>query len=126
MERAAPSLAPGGMVRLQLRQSDFTTSARIVEAINRKFRRRRAVRQAGERRPGQHRGSAGLRRPRHRIPLGAGSLSVEADRPARVVINERTGTIMLGKDVHIPPVAILHGNLSVEIQTTYAVSQPGI
>ena len=52
------------------------------------------------------------------------SLTVEADRPARVVINERTGTIVLGKDVRITPVAILHGNLSVEIQTTYAVSQP--
>src|SRR5262249_38925239 len=52
------------------------------------------------------------------------SIPVEADRPARVVINERTGTIVLGKDVRITPVAILHGNLSVEIQTTFAVSQP--
>jgi flagellar P-ring protein precursor FlgI len=41
-----------------------------------------------------------------------------------VVINERTGTIVLGKDVRIMPVAILHGKLSVEIQTTMAVSQP--
>ena len=40
------------------------------------------------------------------------------------MINERTGTIVLGKDVRISPVAILHGNLSVEIQTTYEVSQP--
>ena len=52
------------------------------------------------------------------------SLPVEADRPARVVINERTGTIVLGKDVRVAPVAILHGNLSVEIQTTVEVSQP--
>ena len=52
------------------------------------------------------------------------NLSVEADRPARVVINERTGTIVLGKDVRIAPVAILHGKLSVEIQTSLAVSQP--
>ena len=42
----------------------------------------------------------------------------------RVVINERTGTIVLGKDVRIAPVAILHGTLSVEIQTTVSVSQP--
>jgi flagellar P-ring protein precursor FlgI len=41
-----------------------------------------------------------------------------------VVVNERTGTIVLGKDVHIRPVAILHGNLTVEIQTTFEVSQP--
>ena len=46
------------------------------------------------------------------------NLAVEADRPARVVINERTGTIVLGKDVRVAPVAILHGNLNVEIQTT--------
>jgi flagellar P-ring protein precursor FlgI len=52
------------------------------------------------------------------------SLDVEADRPARVVINERTGTIVIGKDVRIAPVAILHGNLSVEIQTTMQVTQP--
>ena len=53
------------------------------------------------------------------------NLNVDADRPARVVINERTGTIVLGKDVRVQPVAILHGNLSVQIQTTTEVSQPG-
>ena len=50
---------------------------------------------------------------------------MDPDRPARVIIHERTGTIVLGKDVRISPVAILHGNLSVEIQTTFSVSQPG-
>jgi len=40
------------------------------------------------------------------------------------VINERTGTIVLGKDVRIAPVAILHGNLTVEIQTSLNPSQP--
>jgi flagellar P-ring protein precursor FlgI len=52
------------------------------------------------------------------------NLVVEADHPARVVINERTGTIVLGKDVRVSPVAILHGNLSVEVQTVQTVSQP--
>jgi flagellar P-ring protein precursor FlgI len=51
-------------------------------------------------------------------------ITVEADRPARVIVNERTGTIVMGKEVRISPVAILHGNLSVEIQTSYQVSQP--
>jgi len=41
------------------------------------------------------------------------------------VINERTGTIVMGKDVRIAPVAILHGGLTVEIQTNLNVSQPG-
>ena len=52
------------------------------------------------------------------------NVTVEADRPARVVINERTGTIVMGKDVHIAPVAVMHGSLTVEVQTTYQVSQP--
>ena len=51
-------------------------------------------------------------------------LTVEADRAARVVINERTGTITMGKEVRISPVAILHGNLTVEMQTSFTVSQP--
>ncbi len=53
------------------------------------------------------------------------SLRVDADRPARIVINERTGTIVMGKDVKITPVAIMHGALSVEIRTRLEVSQPG-
>jgi flagellar P-ring protein precursor FlgI len=52
------------------------------------------------------------------------SVTVNVDRLARVVVNERTGTIVMGKDVRIGPVAILQGNLTVEIQTTFAVSQP--
>ena len=51
-------------------------------------------------------------------------LTLEADRPARIVINERTGTIVMGKQVMIAPVAIMHGALSVEIQTTYEAVQP--
>jgi len=125
VERPAPSVAPKTTVRLQLRQSDFTTSARIVEAVNRQFS------SAG--RPAAQAENAGL--VSVAIPPDYASrvtaflaelenLSVEGDGPARVVINERTGTIVLGKEVHIRPVAILHGNLNVEIQTALAVSQP--
>jgi flagellar P-ring protein precursor FlgI len=121
VERPAPTVAPKGAVRLQLRQSDFTTSARIVESIAKRFA---GVAKAD---------SAGL--VTVTIPAEYASrstefvaelenLSVDADRPARVVVNERTGTIVLGKDVRIQPVAILHGNLHVEIQTTFTVSQP--
>jgi flagellar P-ring protein precursor FlgI len=52
------------------------------------------------------------------------AISLEADRIMKVVVNERTGTIVMGKDVRIAPTAILHGNLSVEIQTAVAISQP--
>ena len=51
-------------------------------------------------------------------------LTVEPDRAERIVVNERTGTIVMGKDVHISPVAIMQGNLTVEIQTEFKVSQP--
>ena len=52
-------------------------------------------------------------------------LQVEVDLPAKIVVNERTGTIVMGKEVRVSPIAILHGNLSVEIQTKLLVSQPG-
>ena len=124
VERAAPSLTPRDVVRLQLRQSDFTTSARIVEAVNKKFAtppytaRSESAGLVSVAIPPEYRS-----RPTEFI-AELESLVVEADRPARVVINERTGTIVLGKDVRISPVGILHGNLSVEVQTTFAVSQP--
>ena len=51
---------------------------------------------------------------------------VEVDRVARIVVNERTGTIVMGNDVRVSPVAILHGNLTVEIQTNLLVSQPNM
>src|SRR5581483_2728243 len=52
------------------------------------------------------------------------NLAVEADRAARIIIDERTGTIVLGKEVRIAPVAILHGALTIEIQTNFNISQP--
>jgi flagellar P-ring protein precursor FlgI len=126
VERPAPSVAPKGTIRLQLRQSDFTTTSRIVEAVNHKF--------AAEKPPLANAENSGLVSvivPRDYIARVTQfiseleNLTVEADRPARVVINERTGTIVLGKEVRVAPVAILHGNLSVEVQTTMQVSQPG-
>jgi flagellar P-ring protein precursor FlgI len=107
-----------------VRQSDFTTTTRIVEAVNQKFNVGKAP---------AHADNAGL--VSVAVPAEYSTrvtefisqlenLTVEADRPARVVINERTGTIVLGKDVRVSPVAILHGNLTVEIQTEMQVSQP--
>jgi len=52
------------------------------------------------------------------------NLTVEPDMVARVIINERTGTIVVGGRVAVRSVAISHGNLSVSIRSTPAVSQP--
>jgi flagellar P-ring protein precursor FlgI len=125
VERPAPSRTPGNSLRLQLRQEDFTTASRIAVALNARFGSRAA--------PVARADNAGV----VSVTLPADyaarvtdfmaeleTLAVPVDRAARVVINERTGTIVMGKDVHIGPVAILQGNLTVEIQTTFAVSQP--
>jgi flagellar P-ring protein FlgI len=125
VERPAPSLAFKAVLHLQLRYADFTTASRIAAALNAKY------------------GAAGTLPARAEnsalvnvlIPSSFASrpvdfiaeietLAVDADQPARVVVNERTGTIVMGRDVRISPVAILHGNLTVEIQTNLDVSQP--
>jgi flagellar P-ring protein precursor FlgI len=121
VERAAPSITPSQKVDLQLRQSDFTTAARIAQAINQKF-----PNQANAENSALvtvlipdgylHRATEFISE-LEKIP-------VEADQSAKVVVNERTGTIVMGKDIHIKPTAILHGNLTVQIETTIEVSQP--
>jgi len=125
VEKPAPSIAPQGQIKLQLRQADFTTAARITAAINQKF--------ASGSAPAAHASNSALvavsapEAYQGRIVEFLGELEnllVDADRPARIVINERTGTIVMGKDVRIAPVAILHGALTVEIQTVLNVSQP--
>jgi flagellar P-ring protein FlgI len=52
------------------------------------------------------------------------NLTVSIHPPAKVVMNERTGTIVMGGDVKLSPVSVLHGDLTVEVTTTFAVSQP--
>jgi flagellar P-ring protein precursor FlgI len=52
------------------------------------------------------------------------TLSIDTDVVARVVINERTGTVVVGGHVQLGPAAVAHGNLSVRITTRYEVSQP--
>jgi flagellar P-ring protein precursor FlgI len=124
VERGAPSVEPTGHMRLQLRNADFSTSARIAEVINKKFGAASLIASA------ENAGAVEVDIPtdwKHRVTefiAAVEDLRVEVDASAKIVVNERTGTIVMGKDVRISPVAILHGNLSVEIQTTYQVSQP--
>lgn len=125
VERLAPSVTPHGKVKLQLREADFTTAARITFAINQKFGSQSTQ-------PARAESSAlitvDLPSSYQSNPVtflgDLENLTVEQDRPARIVINERTGTIVMGKDVRIAPVAILHGTLTVEIQTSLNTSQP--
>jgi flagellar P-ring protein precursor FlgI len=52
------------------------------------------------------------------------SLEVRVRRKAKVVVNERTGTVVMGRDVRLGAVSILHGSFSIEVVTTYTASQP--
>ncbi|MGI4828080.1 MAG: flagellar basal body P-ring protein FlgI [Janthinobacterium lividum] len=52
------------------------------------------------------------------------ALQIKFRSPAKVVVNERTGTIVMGGNVTLSPVSVLHGSLSIEVETTHTVSQP--
>ncbi len=127
VERPAPSVVPVESVRWMLHHADFTTAERIVEQINQQS----AVRGQGAIALAENSGTVQVKVPTEyrgrssEFIAEIEGIKVETDVAARVVVNERTGTIVIGGDVTIAPVAILHGSLSVEIQTHYVVSQPG-
>ncbi len=122
VERPAPTPVPGPQLRWQLHRADFTTATRIADAINKSFAKTVAQAETGGAVlvsvPSEYKGRE------VQFIAAMESLAVDAESPARVVVNERTGTIVVGKDVAISPVSIMHGALSVEIQTNYLVSQP--
>lgn len=123
VERAVPSnFGHSGRVVLNLRSPDFTTARRVATAIN------------------------DLLGPDVAIPMDAVSVEVQApqdpgqrvdflsilenleveagEAPARVVVNSRTGTIVVGQHVKVLPVAITHGSLTVTVNERVSVSQP--
>lgn len=125
VERSVGAPLPGHLLRWQLHQSDFTTAARVAAAINKRF-------SAGGKAIAQAENGAVVRVQlpdkyrSHPVEFisAVENLEIEPDRLAKIVINERTGTIVMGKNVKIAPVSILHGALTVEVRTSYAVSQP--
>jgi flagellar P-ring protein precursor FlgI len=109
-------------VSLILREVDFSTAGEISDAINREFGHAVASARDGGRvevDPNAT-GLPNLTGVLARIE----NLTVPVHRRARVVVNERTGTIVMGKDVRLGAVSILHGGFSVEILTESSVSQP--
>jgi flagellar P-ring protein precursor FlgI len=124
VERAAPSVEPTTSVRLQLRTADFATSARIADAVNQQFGNKTVIAHADNAALVSIATPAEWKDRMAEFIAGVEDVKVEVDRSAKIVVNERTGTIVMGNDVRVSPVAILHGNLSVEIQTNLLVSQP--
>lgn len=109
-------------IELLLREPDFTSSARMAEAINEKF--------AGSAK------AIDSTTVRVAVPPGRDdelvgfiarieAIEVQPDIPARIIINERTGTIVATARVRISSCAVSHGNLTITIASTPEVSQPG-
>lgn len=109
-------------MRLALREPDFTTAARIETRINASFGREVAVMlDAGT--VELDIGATRARSPAHAIGR-IENLPVEPERRARVVVDQRSGTIVMGEDVRISRVAVSQGNLTLRIQETPLVVQP--
>lgn len=109
-------------LRLALREPDFTTAGRIERAINSNFGRRVALMlDSGTVRLDI--GAAGMRSPAH--VLGRiENIPVTPERKARVVVDQRSGTIVMGEDVRISRVAVAQGNLTLRVRETPVVAQP--
>jgi flagellar P-ring protein precursor FlgI len=107
------------ILRMTLRNPDFTTARRIADAINKKFP---SCAQA------QNPTIVAVRPPPGMDMISfmtnIENLEVEPDFPAKVVIDEVAGVIVMGDDVRISQVAIAQGNLTITVQETPAVSQP--
>lgn len=123
VERAVPnSVAQGTSVQLDLNTSDFSTASRVVDAINRRFGPDTAAAMDG-------------RVIQVKAPVSAdqrvaflGNLEnidvTPAQMAAKVILNARTGSIVMNQAVTLETCAVAHGNLSVVINTDNTVSQP--
>ncbi|MEE8271055.1 MAG: flagellar basal body P-ring protein FlgI [Alphaproteobacteria bacterium] len=123
VEREIPfDFAGVNTVRLSLRNPDFTTARRIMEAIN-AFVGTDIARATD---PATVRVTVPAGRDTDAVGLitSIEQLRVEPDQVARVVIDERTGIIVMGENVRISTVAVAQGNLTVRITETPLVSQP--
>ncbi|RMD87319.1 MAG: flagellar basal body P-ring protein FlgI [Candidatus Dadabacteria bacterium] len=123
VERAIPfDLFQSKRIRIVLRHPDFTTMTRVVREINLFFGKplARAVDAASVEVP-----ITGKYAP---DPIGLvaqlEAIQVEQDVGAKVVVNERTGTIIIGENVTINTIALAHGNLHITVRSETQVSQP--
>ncbi|MAA76324.1 MAG: flagellar biosynthesis protein FlgI [Salinisphaeraceae bacterium] len=122
VERSIPGAMAGGDVLLNLHSPDFTTASRLVDGINASLgggsaRALDAVTVA----------VAAPQDPSRRVQFMAMLENINVDpgeAAAKVVINSRTGTIVIGQHVTVAPAAVTHGSLSVTIREDFGISQP--
>jgi flagellar P-ring protein precursor FlgI len=109
-----------GLLTIQLSEADFSTAEQVASVINQEMHGVAAKVRDSRRIEVEHGPEAGD------VPgllARIENLSVEVRRRARVVINERTGTIVMGREVRLGAVSILHGSFSIQVTTKLAVSQ---
>ncbi len=108
---------------LNLRSADFSTAQQMAERLNSAM--------GGPFARAVDASSVSLAVPPHYknnlVPLMASveNLEISPDAPAKVVVDEKTGTVVLGRDVRISRAAVAHGNLQITVQESELVSQPG-
>lgn len=123
VERAVASpFLLGEVLRLELHATDFGTAGRVADAINRRMGAN--VAQALDGRVIQVRAPQS---PNDRVAFMAQLENLNVDvvaGPAKVIVNARTGSVVLNQSVTLEPVAVAHGNLSVTVSSTPVISQP--
>ncbi len=122
VERALPvAIGERGSFSLLLDDADFKSAGAVAEAINHEFGRTAAHARDSRRI------EVGLT-PGEEVPeflARVEAVEVSVFPRAKVVVNERTGTVVIGGNVVLEPVSILHGGLAVRVTTEFKVSQPG-
>ncbi len=107
---------------LLLNDANFSTAEEVAAVINREWSV--PVATVVDSRRVELKVSAAAPTPIPALLARIENLEIEVRRRAKVVVNERTGTVVLGQDVRLGAVSILHGNFSIEVVTAYSVSQP--
>jgi flagellar P-ring protein precursor FlgI len=123
VERAIPtSISQTESVNLELKESDFSTATTVVDAINRRFGLNTAFAQDGRVIRVQPPANSS------RVAFLAALESINitpAATSAKIIINARTGSVVMNQAVTLDGCAVSHGNLTVVISTTPVISQPG-
>jgi flagellar P-ring protein precursor FlgI len=122
IEREVPfAFKSATRVKLALKNPDFTTARHIGEVINAHLAGSAEVLDPAT---VEVSAPAGYRQPLVEMIAEIENLDVNVDQPARIVINEATGTVVMGADVRISPVAIAQGGLTISVTETPEASQP--
>lgn len=123
VERSVPSsISQTDTINLELKESDFSTATLVVEAINRRFGQNTAFAQDG--RVIRVQPSPNTSRVAFLAALESINISPAATS-AKIILNARTGSVVMNQAVTLENCAVSHGNLTVVISTTPVISQPG-